>query len=127
MIQLIVEIVISVGIVALLVMALVQRKQEKKVYKKEDEDEEKGKYWDSTEQDWASKRNKETLNERRDTYLNSSADILKKQILSFVYDENPDLANLDSKGFTTLNNMLSKYAQNIVQDVEKIKKEFVLK
>jgi FtsZ-interacting cell division protein ZipA len=127
MVQLIVEIVISIGIVALLVMALMQRKQETKVYIKEENDEDRGKYWDTTEQDWSSKRNKETLSERRETYLNSSIDLLKKQITAFVYDENPDLANLDSKGFANLNNVLAKHAQAIVQDVEKIKKEFVLK
>ena len=125
MVQLIVEIVISVGIVALLVMALMQRKQENKVYKKDDDDEERGKYWDAKEQGWSSKRDKETLTERRDSYLQSSADILKKQIITFVYDENPDLANLESKGFTTLNNMLSKHALTTIQDIEKIKKEFV--
>jgi FtsZ-interacting cell division protein ZipA len=126
MVQLIVEIVISIGIVALLVMALMQRKKETKVYIKEEKDEDRGKYWDTTEQDWSSKRNKEALSERRETYLNSSADILKKQIITFVYDENPDLANLDSKGFANLNNVLAKHAQAIVQDVEKIKKEFAL-
>lgn len=125
MIQLIVEIVISIGIIALLAMALMQRNRDKKVYVQEENEEERGKYWDTEEQGWSSKKERSRLQERRDTYLQTTADMLKKQLTTFVYDENPDLANLDSKGFANLNNALAKHAQTIIYDVEKIKKDFV--
>jgi FtsZ-interacting cell division protein ZipA len=127
MLQLIVEIIISVGIIALLAMALMHRNKEKKVYVIDENDEERGKYWDAHEQGWSSKKERGRIQERRDTYLETTADMLKKQLITFVYDENPDLANLDSKGFANLNNALSRHAQIIVQDVEKIKKDFVVK
>jgi hypothetical protein len=125
MLQLIVEIVISIGIIALLAMALMQRKQEKKANIKEENDEERGKYWDADEQGWSSKKERSRIQERRDTYLQSSADLLKKQIITYVYDENPSLTNLDSKGFSNLNSVLARHSEMIIQDVEKIRKEFV--
>lgn len=127
MIQLIVEIVISIGIIALLAMALMQRNRDKKVYVQEENEEERGKYWDTDEQGWSSKKERSRLEERRDSYLQTTADMLKKQLTTFVYDENPDLADLDSKGFANLNNALAKHAQTIIYDVEKIKKDFVVK
>ena len=127
MIQLIVEIVISVGIIALLAMALMQRKSEKTAYIQEEKDEDRGKFWDTDEQGWSSKKERSKMQDRRDTYLQTTVDMLKKQLTTFVYDENPDLSNLDSKGFANLNNALAKHAQNIVEDIEKIKKDFVLK
>ncbi len=127
MIQLIVEIIISIGIIALLAMALMQRKSDKKEYVKEENDEERGKYWNSDEQGWSSKKENARIQERRDTYMQTTADMLKKQITTFVYEENPDLANLDSKGFANLNSALAKHAQSILQDIEKIKKDFVVK
>jgi FtsZ-interacting cell division protein ZipA len=127
MLQLIVEIVISVGIIALLAMALMQRKKEKKEYVKDENEEERGKYWDADEQGWSSKRERSRIQERQDNYKQTTVDMLKKQLITFVYDENPDLANLDSKGFTNLNNTLARHAQTIVQDIEKIKKDFVVK
>ena len=127
MVQLIVEIVISAGIVLLLAMALTNRNKEKKEYVRDENDEEQGKYWDKTEQGWSSKKEAQRLQERRDSYLQTSADILKKQIMVFVYDENPDLANLDSRGFSNLNSTVSQYALTIVQDIEKIKQDFSVK
>ena len=127
MVQLIVEIVISAGIVLLLEMALTNRNKEKKEYVRDENDEEQGKHWDKTEQGWSSKKEAQRLQERRDSYLQTSADILKKQIMVFVYDENPDLANLDSRGFSNLNSTVSRYALTIVQDIEKIKQDFSVK
>lgn len=116
------EIVFSVAIIGLLFLAVKNRKKEKKEWIKEERDEERGKYWDNSEQDWSSKKEQERFQERREIYQDASVKLLKKQIMTFVYDENPDLVDLDTKGFNQLDAIIAQNAQNILREVEKIKK-----
>ncbi len=125
--ELIVELGIAMGIILLLIMALIIRKKEKKENIEEENDEENGKYWDSDEQRWLSKREVGRIQERKETYQKGTTDLLKKHILAFLYDENPDLANLDSKGFAQLNTLVAKNAQLLLKEVEKLKTDFVAK
>jgi hypothetical protein len=120
-----IQLLIILGLLIVLVVALNNRKKEAKLYKQEEEDEDNGKYWDATEQSYRSKREQETDNNRRETYLQGSANILKKDMMAFIYDENPELVDLDSKGFAELNKMVSEHAQSLIQDVNKIKKKYV--
>jgi hypothetical protein len=120
-----IQLTIILGLLVVLVIALSNRKKEAKAYKQEEVDEDNGKYWDATEQSYRSKREQETDNNRKDTYLQGSANILKKDMLAFIYNENPELVDLDSKGFAELNKVVSEHAQSLIQDVSKVKRKYV--
>jgi hypothetical protein len=119
------QLVIILGLLIVLVIALTNRKKEAKAYKQEEVDEDNGKYWDPTEQMYRSKREQETDNTRKETYLQGSANILKKEMMTFIYQENPELVDLDSKGFAELNKVVSEHAQSLIQDVNKVKRKYV--
>jgi hypothetical protein len=119
------QLVIILGLLVILVIALTNRKKEAKAYKQEEVDEDNGKYWDPTEQMYRSKREQETDNTRKETYLQGSANILKKEMMTFIYQENPELVDLDSKGFAELNKVVSEHAQSLIQDVNKVKRKYV--
>jgi hypothetical protein len=120
-----IQLVIILGLLIVLVIALTNRKKEAKAYKQEEVDEDNGKYWDSTEQMYRSKREQETDNTRKETYMQGSANILKKEMMTFIYQENPELVDLDSKGFAELNKVVSEHAQSLIQDVNKVKRKYV--
>jgi DNA replication protein DnaC len=120
-----IQLTIILGLLVVLVIALSNRKKEAQAYKQEEVDEDNGKYWDATEQSYRSKREQETDNNRKETYLQGSANILKKDMLAFIYNENPELVDLDSKGFAELNKVVSEHAQSLIQDVNKVKRKYV--
>lgn len=120
-----IQLVIIIGLLVVLGVALANRKKEAKAYKQEEVDEDNGKYWDATEQMYRSKREKETDNSRKETYLQGSANILKKDMMAFIYEENPELVDLDSKGFAELNSVVSEHAQSLIKEVNKVKKKYV--
>lgn len=120
-----VQLVIILGLLVVLVIALTNRKKEAQAYKQEEVDEDNGKYWDATEQSYRSKREQETDNTRKETYMQGSANILKKDMMAFIYQENPELVDLDSKGFAELNKVVSEHAQSLIQDVGKVKRKYV--
>ena len=115
-------ILILLGVLAI---ALLNRRKEAATYKKEEAEEEGGKYWDTTEQNYRSKQEQERDTERKEIYVQGSANLLKKEIMSFMYDENPELNDLDSKGFNELNKVVSEHAQSLINDVSKIKKKYI--
>ena len=115
-------ILILLGVLAI---ALLNRRKEAATYKKEEAEEEGGKYWDTTEQNYRSKQEQEHDTERKEIYVQGSANLLKKEIMSFMYDENPELNDLDSKGFNELNKVVSEHAQSLINDVSKIKKKYI--
>jgi alpha-galactosidase/6-phospho-beta-glucosidase family protein len=119
------QLVIILGLLVVLVIALSNRKREAKAYKQEEADEDNGKYWDATEQSYRSKREQETDKNRKEVYLQGSANMLKKDMLAFIYNENPELIDLDSKGFAELNKVVSEHAQSLIQDVSKVKRKYV--
>jgi hypothetical protein len=120
-----VQLVIILGLLVVLAIALANRRKEANAYKQEEVDEDNGKYWDPTEQMYRSKREQETDNTRKETYLQGSANILKKDIMTFIYQENPELVDLDSKGFAELNKVVTEHAQSLIQDVNKVKRKYV--
>jgi DNA replication protein DnaC len=120
-----VQLTIILGLLVVLVIALNNRKRDAKAYQQEEVDEDNGKYWDATEQSYRSKREQEKDNNRKETYLQGSANILKKEMLAFIYNENPELVDLDSKGFAELNKVVSEHAQSLIQDVNKVKRKYV--
>jgi hypothetical protein len=120
-----IQLVIILGLLVVLVIALTNRKKEANAYKNEELDEDNGKYWDATEQMYRSKREQEKDNSRKETYLQGSANILKKDMMTFIYQENPELVDLDSKGFAELNKVVSEHAQSLIQDVNKVKRKYV--
>jgi hypothetical protein len=120
-----IQLVIILGLLGVLAIALTNRRNEAKAYKQEEVDEDNGKYWDATEQMYRSKSEKETDNTRKETYLQGSANILKKDMMAFIYEENPELVDLDSKGFAELNKIVSEHAQSLIQEVNKVKKKYV--
>jgi hypothetical protein len=120
-----IQLTIILGLLVVLVIALTNRKKEAQAYKQEEVDEDNGKYWDATEQSYRSKREQETDNNRKEIYLQGSANILKKDMLAFIYNENPELVDLDSKGFAELNKVVSEHAQSLIQDVNKVKRKYV--
>jgi DNA replication protein DnaC len=120
-----IQLTIILGLLVVLVIALTNRKKEAAAYKQEEVDEDNGKYWDATEQSYRSKREQETDNNRKEMYLQGSANILKKDMLAFIYNENPELVDLDSKGFAELNKVVSEHAQSLIQDVNKVKRKYV--
>jgi hypothetical protein len=122
-----IQLTIILGLLVVLIMALSNRKKEANAYKQEEIDEDNGKYWDPTEQMYRSKREQETDNNRKDTYLQGSANILKKDMMAFLYDENPELVDLDSKGFIELNRVVSEHAQSLIQEVNKVKRKHMKK
>jgi hypothetical protein len=120
-----VQLAIILGLLVILAIALMNRKKEAKAYKREEEDEEGGKYWDASEQMYRSKREQETDSQRKEIYLQGSANLLKKDLMAFVYEENPELVDLDSKGFNELNKVVSDHAQSLINEVNKVKKKHV--
>jgi hypothetical protein len=120
-----IQLLIILGLLVVLAIALTNRRNEAKAYKQEEVDEDNGKYWDATEQMYRSKREQETDNSRKETYLQASANILKKDMMAFIYEENPELVDLDSKGFAELNKIVSDHAQSLIQEVNKVKKKYV--
>jgi hypothetical protein len=120
-----IQLTIILGLLVVLIIALTNRKKEAKAYKQEEVDEDNGKYWDATEQSYRSKREQETDSTRKEIYLQGSANMLKKDMLTFIYKENPELVDLDSKGFAELNKVVSEHAQSLIQDVNKVKRKYV--
>lgn len=117
------QIIIATLLIVLIYLALQQRKKEKQEFIQEDRDEESGRYWDKTEQDWTSKREQAMLSERQNIYQQSSAEALKKQMMHFLYAQYPKLADLDSKGYAQLNALLSREAEQILKEVERLVKK----
>jgi hypothetical protein len=118
--------IIILGLLAVVIYALVARKKDAKLYKQEEADEDNGKYWDATEQGYRSKREKELDQERKETYVEGATNIIKKEMMSFIYVENPSLVDLDSKGYSELNKLVTEHAQSLIKDVEKLKKKHKL-
>jgi hypothetical protein len=117
---------IILGLLAVVIYALVARKKDAKLYKQEEADEDNGKYWDATEQGYRSKREKELDQVRKETYVEGATNIIKKEMMSFIYVENPSLVDLDSKAYSELNKLVTEHAQSLIKDVEKLKKKHKL-
>jgi flagellar biosynthesis/type III secretory pathway M-ring protein FliF/YscJ len=113
---------LAAALILLLVVALMNRKKEKKEWVKEERDEERGKYWENDEQGWTSPKEQARMQERKEAYQNTTAEMMKKRVMDFLYEQHPDLADLDSAGFKQLNTIIEQHANALLKDIDALRK-----
>lgn len=115
-------IVFALVILLTLSIGLIQRRRKDRDWVQEERAEERGKYWDAGEQSWTSKRQQAELAERREAFLEGTADLLTKQILAFLIAECPTLGrDANGRPVATVQQHVEKNAAALLRDVRRFR------